>query len=1319
MAEWKSKDDISGQLLKVLRTYKGDRHEILKEHGRLDYLYALSGQRESLMDWYPFRPEGTLLEAGSGYGALTGVYAGKVSGVDVLDLSEENLAVNRLRHVEFGGRKNIRYFRGGIQEYAAKSEERYDYVVFVGTLGERAREEIKAAKRLIKPEGELISAVGVKYWAGVSEDAFSFSKNALMGYLSEREDGRDVTFYYPMPDYRLPVSIYSDEYLPVKGDLTDTVEAYDYPRYVGLDVGARFDQVCEDGQFDRYANSYLAIWKKEAAAGERGRTAQYIKYNCTRKDRFQIRTVISGEKGTGGDTRHVEKSALTHEGAGHIRAFKDNCLALNRQHVRLKFPEPHMSGDGQSAGFPYLMGETLSERLGQAVMGGQAPVEAVRQAMEIVLQVHDSCRSPFAVTEEFEAVFGQLPDRMPAGWESLEISNIDALFENILLVGQEWFCLDYEWVFSFPVPVEYIKYRILYYFFRRYRSLLTGYGNAGDWLGEFGITERAAEIYENMEKNFQNYVHGENQKIYLENYYGETLHLEDMGELEKELARRLELIDSLRRQLEEKDVTIGKISEVQRLTQNHVNNLEAIIRDLRREVGEMSSTLTYLTRHEALLSKARRKAGEKLNEKYPEGTVERKKLSYVKEYVKHPVRSVRFYSTKEGKNLMEGDFAIGSVYKEHGRLVFPRVRNPKVSIIIPVYNQVEYTYACLVSILEHTKDVSYEVIIADDVSTDATKDLERYARGLVICRNETNQGFLLNCNHAAEKARGTYLMFLNNDTQVTEGWLSSLVELMESDETIGMAGSKLVYPDGRLQEAGGIIWSDGSGWNYGRMDDPDKPEYNYVKDVDYISGAAILLPNDLWKKIGGFDSRFAPAYCEDSDLAFEVRRAGYRVVYQPLSRVIHFEGISNGTDVEGTGLKRYQVENSRKLKEKWAAEFALQCENNGSPDPFRARERSMGKPVILVVDHYVPTYDRDAGSKTTYQYLKMFVKMGYVVKFLGDNFLHEEPYSTQLQQMGIEILYGPECQSGIWDWLKKHGKDIQFAYLNRPHIAAKYVDFIKENTDIKIIYYGHDLHFLREGREYELTGDIEKKQSAAYWRSVEMSLMYKAAVSYYPSFVEKNAIKAVDADIPVKDIVAYVYEQFRQDIPQDFAEREGILFVGGFAHPPNADAVIWFVREIYPLVRSQMEEEGKEPPKFIVVGSKVTEEIKALEEPENGVVIRGFVTEEELARLYDTTRIVAVPLRYGAGVKGKVVEALYNGAAIVTTSIGAEGISGAGEVMAVEDEPETFARVLVRLYSRPEECRRLSEKTQDYVKTRYSVEAAWSVVKEDFAVEQE
>ena len=238
----------------------------------------------------------------------------------------------------------------------------------------------------------------------------------------------------------------------------------------------------------------------------------------------------------------------------------------------------------------------------------------------------------------------------------------------------------------------------------------------------------------------------------------------------------------------------------------------------------------------------------------------------------------------------------------------------------------------------------------------------------------------------------------------------------------------------------------------------------------------------------------------------------------------------------------------------------------------------------------------------------MFLKKGYVVKFLGDNFLHEEPYSTTLQQMGIEILYGPEYQVGIWDWLKDHGDDIAIAYLNRPHIASKYIDFIKENTNIKVIYYGHDLHFLREGREFALTGDPALKQSSEYWKAVETSLMYKAAMSYYPSYIERDAIKAEDEEIPVKDIVAYVYDEFKDKIPADFEKREGILFVGGFAHPPNADAVVWFVREVYPLLRSDMEAKGQKAPDFYVVGSKVTDEIKALEQPGNGVIIKGFVT---------------------------------------------------------------------------------------------------------------
>ena len=185
-----------------------------------------------------------------------------------------------------------------------------------------------------------------------------------------------------------------------------------------------------------------------------------------------------------------------------------------------------------------------------------------------------------------------------------------------------------------------------------------------------------------------------------------------------------------------------------------------MIQNLRNEIDEMGKTLTYLNGHEAIYYKIRRKLAQKFNEKYPKGTVQRKKMSYYKQYVRHPFRSLRLYSTEEGRNLREGDFAIGDVYRVHGRLQFPQVENPTVSIIIPVYNQVHYTYACLVSILEHTEDVSYEIIIADDVSTDATEHLDRYVKGLVICRNTTNQGFLRNCNRGGQvSSRKIYHVF--------------------------------------------------------------------------------------------------------------------------------------------------------------------------------------------------------------------------------------------------------------------------------------------------------------------------------------------------------------------------------------------------------------------------------------------------------------------------------------------------------------------------------------------------------------------------------
>ncbi len=1325
---------IDDEIQMLLKEYGGDIGQALAQNNRLDYLYALSEQRELLLEWYDFDQSEELLQVGADYGAMTGLYRSVVRNVTVLDTEKKALETVQLR---YPAAKNITCEQGTLSQYRdrmAGTGKKYQYIVMTGMPEETWDSQICAAKALLKDTGVLIVAVanalGMKYWAGSGREEGELAKGRLVRLLcgDSKEQGH-LCFYYPMPDYRIPVSIYSDEYLPKKGDLTRVTPAYDYPQYHMMDMGEGFDAVCEEGLFDLYANSYLVFWSLDSKELEKNQRI-FIKYNKTRREQFQIKTCIcqkkrqepnpkrDGQGGTSeGEERYVEKAALSLGGMGHIWSFQEKYEKLSRQHRILKAAKPEYQEEKNAAFFPYLRGKTWAEQLGEEISGGKLPIDTLKGAMDRLYDVDPESKGDFVRTEEFMEVFGEgLEESELALLEkdtTCEVSNIDLLFENILTTEKGDYCLDYEWVFFFPVPEHFVKYRILYYFYEQYSSLMRELG-LDRILEAFQIEPELVEIYQKMEINFQNYVHGENQQKYLGNYMVYSRGIREIRQTESDLERARERIEQMKIHTREKDVTIRKITEVQRLTNNHVTNLEIIIGDLRRENQELGKTLAYLNRHEALIFKAKRKLGEQVNRKYPPGSLERKQLKYKKDYLLHPIHSMKLYSTEEGRNLRDGYFYIGDHYLQYGKLKFEHENQPKVSIVIPVYNQISYTYACLVSILENTKGISYEILIADDVSTDATERLEDFAEGLVICRNKENQGFLKNCNQAAQQAKGEYLMFLNNDTQVTEGWLTSLVNLIESDQSIGMVGSKLVYPDGRLQEAGGIIWSDGSGWNYGRLDDPDKPEYNYVKDVDYISGAAILLPVWLWKQIGGFDTRFAPAYCEDSDLAFEVRKEGYRVVYQPLSKVIHFEGISNGTDVQGTGLKRYQVENSEKLKQKWAKEFAAQCVNDGNPDPFRARERSMGKKIILVVDHYVPTYDRDAGSKTTFQYLKMFLKKGYVVKFLGDNFLREEPYSTTLQQMGIEVLYGAEYQVKIWDWLRDHGEDIAVAYLNRPHIASKYIDYILDNTDMKVIYYGHDLHFLREGREYQLTGDLQKREEAEYWKSVEMMLMSKAAVSYYPSYVERDAIQSMDPTIVVKDITAYVFDKFKENLQMDFAKRQGLLFVGGFAHPPNSDAVLWFAREIYPQVCENMQAAGQTPPEFVVVGSKVTEEIKALEQPGNGIVIKGFVSEEELEHLYEICRIVVVPLRYGAGVKGKVVEAIYNGAPVVTTAIGAEGMPLAEEVLLIEDEPKRFADMVTDLYRDTDKCRELCQKTQEYIQAYFSVDAAWKRIEEDF-----
>ncbi|GGH64054.1 hypothetical protein GCM10008014_42050 [Paenibacillus silvae] len=644
---------------------------------------------------------------------------------------------------------------------------------------------------------------------------------------------------------------------------------------------------------------------------------------------------------------------------------------------------------------------------------------------------------------------------------------------------------------------------------------------------------------------------------------------------------------------------------------------------------------------------------------------------------------------------------------EYVHLNFPIARNPKVSIIIPVYNQWKYTYLCLASILENTPDVSYEIIIADDMSSDETKNINDFVSNVKVVRDGINRGFLLNCNHAAASARGEYLFFLNNDTKVQPSWLSSLVDLMDSDSQIGMAGSKLVYPDGRQQEAGGIIWNDASGWNYGRLDDPHKPEYNYVKSVDYISGAAILVKHELWKKLGGFDERYVPAYFEDTDLAFSIRDLGYKVVFQPKSIIIHFEGISHGTDTN-SGIKSYQVTNKEKFLRKW--ESVLKQEHFSNAEHiFWARDRSKDKKTIVVVDHYVPHYDKDAGGRATYYYLKLFVSMGFHVIFIGDNFFRHEPYTSNLQSMGIEVLYGDYYSKNIDKWIKDNGAYIDYVYLNRPHISIKYMEIFRRSTSAKIIYFGHDLHYLREMRNYELTGNTSLLKASEEWRKTEFSLFDNADVIHVVGSYEQELLQNEFPDKPVRNIPLFPYESSYHptDKLNGFDYRKDLLFVGGFNHTPNYDGVIWFLDEIFASIKQSIPSI-----KLYIVGSNPPEDLKARSNED--VIITGFVSDEELERYYNQSRLVVVPLRYGAGVKGKVVEAMYYQVPVVTTSIGSEGLEESEKVMMIANDAQQFADSIIQLYQDEMMWNACSRESVQYVEKYFTREAASNILTLDF-----
>ena len=631
--------------------------------------------------------------------------------------------------------------------------------------------------------------------------------------------------------------------------------------------------------------------------------------------------------------------------------------------------------------------------------------------------------------------------------------------------------------------------------------------------------------------------------------------------------------------------------------------------------------------------------------------------------------------------------------------VVPHSAAPEVTIVIPVHGHLDQTLACLRAIAAHPPQLPIELLVVDDASPDATPDVLPQIDGLRVHTMPHNAGFIGACNAGAAQARGRFLLFLNNDTVPQPGWLDALHATFERHRDVGIVGAQLLYPDGRLQESGAMLLRDGHAESRGRFADPEHPRLRWCADVDYVSGAALMLPAELFARLSGFDTRYAPAYYEDTDLAFRVRAAGLRVLVQADARVVHVEGASAGTD-PSRGMKAAQARNRTVFAERWRDALATRPAH-----PVEAgRVPRAGTPQVLIIDNLTPVPGRDSASLRLVNLMRLLREAGIHVVFLPADRRHAGADTRALQAQGIEVWYAPHV-GGVARWMQTQGTRFSHVLLCRHYIAREFLPLVRRFAPAATVLFDSiDLHYVREQRGADIANDASMRRNALRTRALELDVIRRSDVTLVVSPAEAEVL-ARDAPGARVDVLSNLHEIAGSGRP--FGERRDLVFVGGFRHPPNADAVQWFVREIFPSIRARLPDV-----QFHCIGSDVSESIAALAAVP-GVVIHGHVPD--ITPYMDGCRIALAPLRFGAGVKGKVNLSMAHGQPVVATPCAAEGMHlRDGEDVLVADDADAFADAVVRLYADEALWTRVAAGGIDNVRTHFSLDAARATVQRLF-----
>lgn len=519
-----SDGQIEDELLEISKKYKQNEwNQVIAERCSWPILYHFSHIRQNITDWLPITKEDAVLEIGSGCGAITGNLAKKAKKVTCIELSKKRTLINANRNREFD---NIEILVGNFQDVEKDLNEKYDYITLIGVFEYSAgyigtdapyTEMLKIISRHLKPNGKLVIAIenrlGMKYWSGCTEDHVGTFFEGIEGYpdttsvktfskkewdqLFEEVGIYKYQMYYPYPDYKFPMDIYSDEWLPGVGELKNNEYNFDRKRVRLFDETRTYNSVITNDLYPVFSNSFLIIASLKASEEPKSRSI-YVKFSNERCDDFSQRTEIAL---AADGSRHVYKYAAADEGQGHMEdiyqrmqdleeLYKDTCIKVNK-----------CSKLADGIELEYLEGITLEQVLDNLVE--KKEYEEVWKLLERYFAVLRSvAKTPFKKTDAFIEMFGDA--ELSSELLCPAINNIDAICPNILWGDDKWEMLDYEWSFRIPIPVNYQIYRVLFYYTRS--SVARGALIPLGFYERAGLTAQEVEVYEQMERSFQQYI---------------------------------------------------------------------------------------------------------------------------------------------------------------------------------------------------------------------------------------------------------------------------------------------------------------------------------------------------------------------------------------------------------------------------------------------------------------------------------------------------------------------------------------------------------------------------------------------------------------------------------------------------------------------------------------------------------------------------------------------------------------------------------------------------------------------------------------------